>query len=312
MAELTLNFTQQRSESLNDATLEMFRQSADLPAGTISYLDTNPHQGNDNGVPAFFVHGVGMNAYLWSKPIAELKKTKRCIAIDLPLHGLSPCHIDQDLSLSGLANLLLELCSHLDLGAIDLVGNDSGGAIAQVLATSSPELIRSLVLTNCDVHSNLPPESFQNTIELAKSGKLWETTQRLYRNSEMVQSISEVAKGYEHPEQVSLEKYQHFLDPVLGSEERCRQFEKLLLSLRAEDLMAIEHKLCELNCPALIIWGTADVFFSIDWAHWLQQRLANAQPIVVLEGAKLFFPDERPDEFLHPAQTFWDSLGKQA
>ena len=49
-----------------------------------------------------------------------------------------------------------------------IVGNDSGGAISQVLATRRPERIGRLVLTNCDTHENFPPSAFKLMPPLAK------------------------------------------------------------------------------------------------------------------------------------------------
>ena len=42
-----------------------------------------------------------------------------------------------------------------------IVGNDSGGAMSQVLVTRHPERIGRLVLTNCDTHENFPPGIFK-------------------------------------------------------------------------------------------------------------------------------------------------------
>ena len=62
-----------------------------------------------------------------------------------------------DLSLNGLAGMLDELCERLALDQVDVVANDTGGAVAQVFAARHPERIRTLTLTNCDVHENSRP-----------------------------------------------------------------------------------------------------------------------------------------------------------
>ena len=49
-----------------------------------------------------------------------------------------------------------------------IVGNDSGGAMSQVLVTRHPERIGRLVLTNCDTHENFPPGIFKAMPPLAK------------------------------------------------------------------------------------------------------------------------------------------------
>jgi len=61
----------------------------------------------------------------------------------------------------------------------------------------------------------------------------------------------------------------------------------------------------KLQAPTLIVWGTCDPFFPVKWAYWLRGALPNAKEVVELEGARLFFPWERPDEFARAVQEFW-------
>ena len=115
----------------------------------IDYVDVG------QGPVALFVHGVGTSSYLWRNVIAELRDERRCVAVDLPLHGGSDPR--EDLSIPALAEAVEELCDGLGLDQVDLVANDTGGAVAQVFAVRHRERLRTLTLTNCDVHTNTPP-----------------------------------------------------------------------------------------------------------------------------------------------------------
>ncbi|NUU20773.1 MAG: alpha/beta fold hydrolase, partial [Streptomycetaceae bacterium] len=126
-------------------------------SGDIAYTDAG------HGPVALFVHGVATSSYLWQGVIAEVHDVRRCIALDLPLHGRSPAAADQDFSLGGLADVVADFCRALDLSAVDLVANDTGGAIAQIFAARNPERVRTLALTNCEVHDNVPAEAFAPT-----------------------------------------------------------------------------------------------------------------------------------------------------
>ena len=130
----------------------------------------------------------------------------------------------------------------------------------------------------------------------------------LLSNPEAMSKFSEVAKGYEKPELVSIDLYRAFLTPIFGTRESCTLFERMLTSLKAADLIALEPELRKLDVPTKLIWGTEDVFFEIEWAHWLKDRLPHARDITWLPGAKLFFPDERSDEFVNAALGFWQSI----
>ena len=142
------------------------RHTAATRSGQISYIDIG------TGPVALFVHGIATNAYLWRHVIGALTSQRRCIAVDLPLHGRSPVTEEQDLSLAALAAGLDDFCEALGLTGIDLVANDTGGAIAQIFAARHPERLATLTLTNCDTGDNLPPDAFKPMIELAAAGNL--------------------------------------------------------------------------------------------------------------------------------------------
>ena len=75
---------------------------------------------------------------------------------------------DADLSPPGVAALIAAFLEALELDDVTIVGNDSGGAMSQVLVTRHPERIGRLVLTNCDTHDNFPPGIFKAMPPLAK------------------------------------------------------------------------------------------------------------------------------------------------
>jgi|SRR5215211_5615527 len=114
------------------AQLEAGRRSVETNGGTISYIDLG------SGSPALFVHGVGTNAHLWRNVIASLHGERRCIAPDLPLHGRSPGGPGQEFGLAAFARLLEAFCAELGLSSVDLVANDTGGAIARSSPPPSP------------------------------------------------------------------------------------------------------------------------------------------------------------------------------
>lgn len=287
--------------------LNAYRRSVKLSQCELSYIDTGPIVSSGTP-PLFFVHGSGVNAMLWRNVIMALKGSYRCIAVDLPLHGQSSASLEQDFSLNGFAQVLEEFCEKLDLTEIDLVANDLGGAISQAFAVNRPDLMRSITFSNCDVHSDLPPDAFKDTVALAQAGILWSRAEPLMGDVNLMRNHSEVAKGYEHPENLSEELLRSYLEPVLGTEKRTKIFEKILMSVRGEDLMALEPKLKELDVPVLIVWGTEDVFFSTEWAQWLQKTLPDVRSYHEIKGAKLFLPDEHSATFASHLDEFLKSL----
>ena len=193
--------------------LDAHRQTVTTRSGDISYLDIG------TGPVALFVHGVATNAYFWRNVIGGLAAgpaQRRCIALDLPLHGRSPVTPGQDLSVAGLASVVEDFCDVLGLDRIDLVANDTGGAIAQVFAARHPQRLATFTLTNCDVSDNLPPEAFQPIVELAAAGTLAPTSVELMNDLSAVREVS-FGTAYEHPEKVDLEVVRAYLEPCIGT-----------------------------------------------------------------------------------------------
>ena len=281
--------------------LNAHRHTAATRFGEISYLDIGA------GPTALFVHGIATNAYLWRHVMDALSGQRRCIAIDLPLHGQSPVAAEQDLSLAALAAGLDDFCDVLGLTGVDLVANDTGGAIAQIFATRYPHRLATLTLTNCDTVDNLPPEAFRPMIELAAAGNLAPSAVAMFANLEAAAKIS-FASGYEHLDQIDRDVIRSYLEPCFGTIERARQFERLLVSLDVADLQAVMPRLRELTVPTLVVWGTGDAFFDVSWAYWLRDTIPGTTRVVTVDGARLFFPEERPMDLVPHLEQHWAAV----
>jgi pimeloyl-ACP methyl ester carboxylesterase len=281
--------------------LNTHRHTATTRFGEISYLDLGA------GPTALFVHGIATSAYLWRHVMDALSGQRRCIAIDLPLHGQSPVTAEQDLSLAALAAGLDDFCEVLGLTGVDLVGNDTGGAIAQIFAARHPQRLATLTLTNCDTVGNLPPEAFKPMIELAAAGDLAPSAVALFANPEAAAQIS-FGSGYEHLDRMDDDVIRSYLQPCFGTIERARQFERLLVSLDVGDLQAVMPQLGELTVPTLVVWGTGDEFFDVSWAYWLRDTIPGTTRVVTVDGARLFFPEERPMDLVPHLEQHWAAV----
>ncbi len=282
--------------------LDKHRSQARTRSGPVSYIDTG-----GPGRPALFVHGLGTSSYLWRHVIEQLDGQRRCVAVDLPLHGQTPAAADQDFSLPGLAGFIADFCDTLGLADIDLVANDTGGAISQAFAVGHPDRLCTLTLTNCEAHNNLPPRALLPAVLLSRTGLMARIMPRL-----LLRDISRGRKrmygaGYQDIANLPVDIARAWLEPLFGTAESARQNDRILPSLHARDLLAIEPALARLHVPTLIVWGTGDKFFHRKWAYWLRDTIPGATEVVEIDGARLFFPDERAAELTAALRRHWDS-----
>ena len=214
------------------------RRSLATPSGEIAYTELG------TGPATLFVHGVGTSGALWRQVIEDLSGTSRCIAADLPAHGASPAR--DDMSPAALAEALADLCDSLGLGQINLVGNDTGGAIAQIFAAHHPDKIRTLTLTNCDCEGNFPPPDFAPVIEQARQGTLAPLIAELAANPE-TWPAHPLSMGYQYPDRVPEDAWRDYLTGTAGTIERARDVERLVASLDAADIEAAGDQLRNLH-----------------------------------------------------------------
>jgi pimeloyl-ACP methyl ester carboxylesterase len=264
----------------------------------VSYVDVG------NGPVAVFVHGVFTSCHLWRNLISELADERRCVALDLPAHGHTAAADDQ-LDLRAQAELIEELCSALALEEVDVVANDTGGAIAQIHAARHPDRLRTLTLTNCDVPDQLPPDAFKPVVDAARAGQLAPVAQQLAGNVDLARK-STFAQCYEHPDRVPEATIREYLGPF-ADERRALQLERVVASLDAAELRAVEPLLADLGVPTLIAWGTGDVFFDVKWAYWLRDAIGGAREVVEIPDGKLFHPDERAAELAPHVRRHWQA-----
>ena len=275
------------------------RRTVEIPSGRISYLE----QGS--GPVALFVHGVLLNSYLWRHQLAGLSDIRRCIAVDLLAHGDTEIAPDQDVSVTVNAKMLREFLDALAIDQVDLVGNDSGGGIAQIFAALNPERVRSLTLTDCDTHDNWPPEAFKPFLAMAASGGLSGTLNAMLSDKQVYRSAGALGPAYEHPEQVSDDTIETYLRPLVRSERRTHDLKRFLAAFDNSHTVAIQDQLKSLQAPTLIVWGTDDVYFDLKWSHWLADNIPGTRRRVEFKDARIFFPEERWQEFNEELRAHW-------
>jgi pimeloyl-ACP methyl ester carboxylesterase len=274
-------------------------------SGRIAYTEQGA------GPVALFIHGVLLNGHLWRHQLEHLSDIRLCIAIDLLAHGATEIAPGQDVSVTANAKMLHQFLDALKIDQVDLVGNDSGGGIAQIFATLHPERVRSLTLTDCDAHDNWPPEAFKPFLAMAAGGGLRPTLEAMLADKNIYRSAQALGPAYEHPELVTDDTIEAYLRPLIATEQRTRDLQRFLAAFDNQHTVSIESRLHTLQAPTLIVWGTDDVYFDVKWSRWLADTIPGTRRRAELEGARIFFPEERWREFNQELRTHWQAGGQK-
>ena len=286
---------------MNSESFASKRRFVDTRSGRIAYVE------HGQGPVALFAHGVLLNGYLWRHQLAELGEVRRCIAIDLLAHGHTEIDPKQDVSSVANATMIAEFLDALGLDQVDLIGNDSGGGIALIFAAHHPKRVRSLTLTDCDAHDNWPPEAFKGFLAMAAGGGLPGALETMLSDKPFFRSDQALGLAYQHADRVSDETIETYLRPHVRTPQRTRDLERFLAAFDCKQTVEIEALLAKLRAPTLIVWATDDVFFDVKWSHWLQRTIPGTRRRIELAGARLFFPEERIEEFNDALREHWEA-----
>src|SRR5262249_45063406 len=110
--------------------------------------------------------------------------------------------------------------------------------------------------------------------------------------------------------QVTDETIETYLRPLLKTERRTTDFQRFLAAFDSGHTVAVEAQLRQLHTPTLIVWGTDDIYFDVRWSHWLAATIPGTRRRIELEGARIFFPEERASEFNRELRAHWLARSK--
>jgi pimeloyl-ACP methyl ester carboxylesterase len=270
----------------------------DLSAGRIRYTDTG------SGEPIVFVHGLLASGALWSPVVSRLEGDFRCVVPELPLGAHQyPMKPEAELTPRSVARLLAELIERLDLNGVTVVGNDTGGAISQLLVTEHPERIARLVLTPSDAFEHFFPPAFRPMQWLSRiPGGLGLALQPMriaaLRNSPL-------GFGWLSKRGIPDELTKAAMRSYFGNRAIRRDVERFVRAVDSKDTLAAAERLRDFDRPVLLAWAREDKFFKVKLAERLLERLSQGR-LELIDDSYTFVPLDQPErlatlirEFVH-------------
>lgn len=265
--------------------------SVDLPQGRINYRVAGP---KDSGQPpVVFLHGLLVNSELWTGVGDALAaRGVRSYAPDLPL-GAHPIALEPeaDLSPRGVARLVIAFLEALELRDVTLVGNDSGGALCQFLIDIDDSRIGRLVLTNCDAFDKFPPPPFGLIVKAGRRPGRIRVLMSTMRPTWARHSALGFGPLAGKPLDAALTR--RWITPALTDAGVRRDAAQFMRAMRPADLVDVSTRLDQFTKPVVLLWGTADRFFKLDFARCLAEVFPDAR-LVEVAGGRTFVPLDEP------------------
>jgi len=262
------------------------------PATVTTHLGPLEYHEFGNGPVILFVHLVLADASHWDRMPPLLADRFRCLLPTLPMgaHRL-PARPGADLSVAGLARALAELLEQLDLTDVTVVGNDSGGAISQVLAANHPGRLGRVVLTNCDMYDCFPPPIFS----------YFKLLPYLPGALPVLGRVLKIRALWGLPfvfglltREVDGEKIDRWADALLASADVRRDAREVMKRFGPAVTNAAAEVLRTTTLPFLVAWGRDDRAFRPALAERFCREIPTAQ-LVLLEDCKTLVCWDQPE-----------------
>lgn len=268
-----------------------------LAAGPLVVTELGPPA----AVPLVFLHGVLANSTLWTGVADRLAPDHRCLLLDLPLGAHpEPMNADADLSPSGLVAVVIDALDRLGIERAILVGNDSGGALCQLMIAAHPHRLRALVLTSSDAYDTWLPFMFKPLELMAFVPGLLRIVAQLLQWPPLRRSplgFGWLSKRITDADSAA------FVTPLARAPWARRDVGKFLRGISPRLTRRAAQHFAGFAAPVLVLWSRDDRLLPLR----LGQRLASDLPRARLElvtDAYTFSPVDAPEAVAQAIDRF--------
>ena len=273
------------------------RKAVELDAGRIHYREAG------SGPAIVFAHGLLVDGTLWRKVTPLLADRFRCVVPDLPLGShREPMRRDADLTPPGVARLIAEFLASLDLQDVTLVGNDTGGAISQIVAANHPERLGRLVLTPCDAYENFLPPAFRPLQYAARVPGLLTALMQPARLGPVQRSPLGFGLLIKH-RPLDAAVIDGWLRPFFSDPGVRRDAIGFLRRISNRDTLEAAKRLQRFNSPTLLAWAPDDRFFKLCYAERLARDMPRAR-LARIEDSSTFVSEDQPERLAEEIASF--------
>jgi pimeloyl-ACP methyl ester carboxylesterase len=242
-----------------------------------------------SGDPILFISGTNDDRNGWAANVPAFEDRYQCITFDNRDVGTSP-RADSFYTIEDMARDAIDVLHRAGIDRAHVVGHSMGSLIAQELAISAPDRVRSLALVGAfpqvDPYMRGALTSWQQSIRALRPSAFALVASFFWVGETMIN-----AEGPEALVEV--------ITPLIeaqGPEAFCRQIDAVL-AYRALD------RLDQISAPALVIWGVEDKTVLENHQRLFLDRVKGVK-YVRLEGAGHCPTFEQPDAFNAALQHF--------
>jgi pimeloyl-ACP methyl ester carboxylesterase len=233
------------------------------------------------GEPIILLHGLFGALSNWAPVLKYFQKKFTVIIPLIPIYTVSQV----DPSIEGLTKFIADFIEFKKLKNVHLIGNSLGGHIALFYTLNYPHQTKSMVLTG--------------------SSGLFEAGmgQSFPRRSNKDFIRERVEYTFYSPQTATPELVNEVFD-IVNDNSKALRIVKIARSAQRQNLA---HRLHEIKCPTLLIWGLNDNITPVPVAHEFHRNIQNSQ-LAFIDRCGHAAMMEQPERFNLLTEKFLLSL----
>ena len=208
-----------------------------------------------------FVHGLHSSSQHWFNQVPDIARQYRVVTLDLRGHGRSDTP-EAGYEISDYTADVLGVIDQLGIESAHIVGGSAGGFIAQELARTIPQTVRSVTLTGtaARVLTSFSPETLTAGV----------------REHGIDAYFRDFARESTFSPDVSEQVFEWVMGIMLAAKED-------LILRRIVDGLAYDglDRLSDIHCPALVVTGEYDGTFPVEQSVELWRGLPQGQLAII-------------------------------
>ncbi|MBI3393114.1 MAG: alpha/beta fold hydrolase [Nitrospirae bacterium] len=256
------------------------------------------YEAHGEGPPLLLITGLGLDVASWGPQIPALDRKFRVIVFDNRGAGRSSTP-ESPYTTAEMAKDAIALMDALEIEQAHVLGLSMGGLIAQELAISHPDRVKSLILAT--TAAKLPPRA-RGIIDVwnrligggidpeivFREQSLWVFTERFLSDESRVSGFAKMFLSHPHP-------------------PAPRGFAGQAAACLAHDART---RLQRITVPTLVLVGREDIFFPVPVCEDLARGIPVAK-LAVLDGGGHAFATEISEDFNRTVLEFLETVEKK-
>lgn len=246
------------------------------------------HTAGSSGQTIVLLHGTPSHSFIWRHVIPGLEAQGHgVVAYDLLGYGASERPLGRDTSVTAQAQLLPKLLARLGISRFTLVAHDIGGAVAQLVATESPDHVDRLMLIDTVSYDSWPSATWRAIIRdhLADYAAMPQDEFEALLTRQLTMTVADPARMTD----ATLDAY---LAPHRSPLGRASFFEHQVRHYDSRPTQQVAPKLRSLTVPTTIVWGEQDQWQPVGYAERLEDDIPGSRLVVVPDAGHFLMEDD--------------------